>query len=340
VFTDRPVFTPDGKGIVHESNRGGAANLWMQPLNGDSPVRLTSGPGPDESPTVSRDGTIAFINARSHRVLFTHDLDTGRNRELSRHTAILWAPRFSRDGRQLTYSQSEPDGAWHIWRTPAEGGAAHRVTNGPVPEVYSCFTPDGTGIVFSSWSSGPDRVWLAPLGGGPTRALTPRRDEDDAYADVSPDGRSIAFARTEGALTRIYIAPMDGGPARPLLDTESTVPRWSPDGKWIAFSVSRTFLAGIFIINSDGTGLRRLTPTGSWPVWFPDGSRIAYLSQAADGNQEVLTVPFQGGPPQPIRSLRYSGANYPIDIAPDGKSLATTNTVHFASEIWKLEPTR
>jgi len=50
VVNDSPVFAPDGRGIVHRSNRGGASNIWWQPLNANSPVQLTSGPGPDSYP--------------------------------------------------------------------------------------------------------------------------------------------------------------------------------------------------------------------------------------------------------------------------------------------------
>src|SRR2546422_2998648 len=54
VFSDEPAFSPDGRRIVFASNRGGAPNIWAMPVGGGPPVRLTSGPGPDESPTVDR----------------------------------------------------------------------------------------------------------------------------------------------------------------------------------------------------------------------------------------------------------------------------------------------
>ncbi|HEV3141364.1 MAG TPA: protein kinase, partial [Vicinamibacterales bacterium] len=59
VFSGDPVFTADGRGIVHASNRGGATNLWLMPVDGKDPLRLTSGTGPDESPSVARTGAIA-----------------------------------------------------------------------------------------------------------------------------------------------------------------------------------------------------------------------------------------------------------------------------------------
>ena len=54
-YSDAPMYTADGRGIVHASNRGGAANIWLLPLAGGEPVRLTTGPGPDESPSIAAD---------------------------------------------------------------------------------------------------------------------------------------------------------------------------------------------------------------------------------------------------------------------------------------------
>ena len=55
-YSDEPMFTHDGRAIVHASNRGGATNIWMLPLDGGAAVRLTTGPGPDETPTIDQMG--------------------------------------------------------------------------------------------------------------------------------------------------------------------------------------------------------------------------------------------------------------------------------------------
>jgi len=122
------------------------------------------------------------------------------------------------------------------------------------------------------------------------------------------------------------------------VDAPSTVPRWSKDGKWIAYSATRSPTGGIFVIGFNGAGLRRLADSGAWPVWWPDGSKIGFLGAGPDGNQQIFAVPCQGGPPQPLASLRFNGVNYPFDVSPDGKTIVTSNTVHLSSEIWKLEP--
>jgi Tol biopolymer transport system component len=132
--------------------------------------------------------------------------------------------------------------------------------------------------------------------------------------------------------------PLEGGAARRLTESPSTVPRWSPDGRWIAFARDRAYDGGVFVIGADGRGQRRLTQTGGWPVWWPDGTRIAYSTIGADTNQEIRLVPFGGGPSAPLASVRYRGVNYTFDLSPDGASLVTSNIVSSSNEIWVLEP--
>ena len=339
VFSAAPVFSPDGNAVIHQSNRAGATNLWAVRVSGGALTRITTGAGPDELPSVARDGTLAFSSARSRTAIFVHDLLSGATRQLATTTALLWAPSFSSDGRDITFSRGELDGSWHIWTVPASGGNARRLTFGPLPEIYSRFSPDGEWIVYNTWSNGPDRIWRVGRAGGPPQPLTPARAEDDQYADFSRDGRWMAFARTENGKTGIYIAHADGTEARPLVPPEATVPAWSPDSRWVAFSRSRRFnVGGIYVIRADGAGLLRLSETGSWPVWWPDGKRLAYLDMATDGSEQIFTVPTDGGKPAPLGAVHFSGANNKFDIAPDGHSLAFFDIVRVSSEVWLMEP--
>jgi Tol biopolymer transport system component len=338
VYSHRPVFTYDGRGIVHSSNRGGATNIWLLPLDGRAPVRLTAGAGPDEYPSIARDGTIAFANTRLRWGLFLHDTNVGKSTSIIAHGSVLWAPSATPDGTELAYSQNEPDGSWHIWIVSVGGGTPRQLTSGSLPEVYPRVTPDGKWILYSTFSSSkPNQVWRVPRTGGVPIAVTSAGMGDDGYADISPDGKLIAFARTERGVSHVYIVPFEGGEPRRLMERPATLPRWSPDGKWIAFAPDRTYTGGVYVVAPDGSGMRNLTQQGGWPVWWPDGKRIAYLAISPYWNQQVQSVPLEGGPPSVLPNLSFNGTNYPIDVFGKGL-LATTNSVHLNTEIWLSSP--
>jgi eukaryotic-like serine/threonine-protein kinase len=338
VFSDDPAFTADGRGVVHRSNRAGATNLWVWPLEGSAPVRLTSGTGPDDSPSVAKDGRIAFLNSRSKNVLIVENLGSGETRQIYTHAFALWAPAFSPDGKQVAVSQLESDGSWHIWLISTESGNGRQLTFGKVPEVYPRFSPDGKYVVYFTYGNQPSRIWRVPVSGGPATTLTPERGGSDAYGDVSPDGKWMVFSRVEKGTVRVYVMPFDGGEARRLTNGAATVPRWSPDGQWIAFSPARDWTAGVWVMRSDGTAARRVSETGGWPVWWPEDNKIGFQIVGADGNTHLEAVPFSGGPAQAVRGPEFNGTNYPFDVSRDGKFLVTTNDVHVSDEIWLLEP--
>ncbi|HTS63290.1 MAG TPA: protein kinase [Candidatus Acidoferrales bacterium] len=341
IFSAGPVFTPDGQAVLHQSNRAGATNLWAVRISGGVLTRVTTGAGPDELPSVARDGTIAFASVRTRTAIFVHDLGPASNRQLTTTTDLLWAPSFSPDGRDIAFSRGELDGSWHIWLVPVSGGSPRRLTSGPLPEIYSRFSPDGEWVLYNTWSAGPDRVWRVPRQGGAPQPLTPARSEDDQYADLSRNGRWLAFVRTENGKVGIYVAGTDGSSARLVVPPEATVPSWSPDSQWIAFSRSRRFhVGGIYVVRAGGTDLRQLSETGSWPVWWPDGKRIAYLDMAADGTEQIFTVSADGGKPAPLSGLHMSGSNNRFDIAPDGRSIAFVDPVRVSAEVWLMESPR
>ena len=339
VVNDSPVFTPDGRGVVHRSNRGGASNIWWQPLDASSPVQLTSGPGPDSYPSIARNGTIAFLNSRSKNLLLVYSLPDAASSTLLTDSSRIWAPAFSPDGKEIAYSRDEPDGLWHLWIVPAEGGTARQVTSGKTPEIYPRFTPDGATIFFNSWGGEPLSIWRVSSQGGPAKPATAPGAGSDAYSDVSPDGRLIVFTRTENRISRLYIAPADGtGVPRRVMENPGSVPRWSPNGEWISFSPSRSFSSGVFIVHPDGTGLRQLTKTGGWAVWWPDGEHLGFQVAGPDGNEQIQIYNLKSGETRTLSNIHFLGTNFPFDISHDGKRLVTTNYQHVSDEIWLLEP--
>ena len=62
--------------------------------------------------------------------------------------------------------------------------------------------------------------------------------------------------------------------------------RWSPDGQWITF-VGRDMQA--HVMRPDGSDARRVTDVDGWamyPVWSPEGARLAFSLLPLERNVE------------------------------------------------------
>jgi Tol biopolymer transport system component len=107
-----------------------------------------------------------------------------------------------------------------------------------------------------------------------------------------------------------------------------TDPQISPDGKKIVYvrrfadPMTDRRYANLWIINADGSDHRPLS-TGNRndvsPRWSPDGSRLAYLSDA-DGKQQIYIRWMDGG--QTARVTNLEQTPEAISWSPDGKMLS------------------
>ena len=108
----------------------------------------------------------------------------------------------------------------------------------------------------------------------------------------------------------------------------ATDPQISPDGKKIVYvrrfadPMTDRRYSNLWIINADGTDQRPLT-TGNRgdysPRWSPDGTRVAFLSDA-DGKQQIYIRWMDSG--QTARITNLDQAPEAITWSPDGKMLS------------------
>ncbi len=77
----------------------------------------------------------------------------------------------------------------------------------------------------------------------------------------SPDGSRVAYVSG----TSLYSVEKDGG--------NRILTRF-------AFFAGRDGQADVFVMNADGSNVVKVTGGrgGEWPIWSPDGSRVAYVS--------------------------------------------------------------
>ncbi|WP_116124422.1 S41 family peptidase [Lewinella sp. IMCC34183] len=120
------------------------------------------------------------------------------------------APALTPDGSTLIFSYHTD-----LWRVPAEGGTALRITALEGNESYASVSPDGKWLAFSSDQYGNRDVFIMPLAGGEITQLT-FHEADDTVEGWSWDSGTLYF--TSGRYNRMstYTVPVTGGTPRRL----------------------------------------------------------------------------------------------------------------------------
>jgi len=203
-----------------------------------------------------------------------------------------------------------------LWLKPING-KSRRITRDRFVEMDPAWSPDGDHLVFSSDRAGTMDLWLHDIRTGQQRRLTELLTAERAAA-WSPDGTQIAFLNQQDQLFTINIAT---GEMEKLSDTLSGpgYPSWSANGRVIAISALRPYSTRfregtnqILTISRDGEPDRYFSPVPhhsigarGWPngpVWSPDGTMMAYITE---GMLWILPVSPTGeptGPPQQLTS--------------------------------------
>ncbi len=122
------------------------------------------------------------------------------------------APNWTRDGSALIFNQ---DGKLLRLTLGASATTASPATIDTAPETHlnndHGISPDGRMLAFSD-SSDPDhnsRVYVAPIGGGTPRQITPVGPS--YWHGWSPDGKTLAFTGSRNGNFDIYTVPAAGG---------------------------------------------------------------------------------------------------------------------------------
>jgi serine/threonine protein kinase/WD40 repeat protein len=165
-------FSPDGGRVAFETERSGETHeIWLANADGSSPSQLTRGPGLAQgSPRWSPDGRrIAFDSSGEdgHYGIWTIDVEGGSPRRLTQSPGDDNAPSWSRDGRYVYFARVA-DSLSDVWRVPAAGGEAERVTHGG--GFVSFESIDGKTLFFMRRMD-PSPLLALPLAGGPEREI-------------------------------------------------------------------------------------------------------------------------------------------------------------------------
>jgi len=177
---DNPMWSPDGRKIVFQSDRTQRNDwdIYVVNWDGSGLKRLTAGPATDQDPAWSPDGRrIAFLRDGSIHVM---NADGTGVTQLS-FTGFDSHPSWSPDGSQIVFASSRT-GVNAIHVMDADGTNVIQLTGDSAIDYSPSWSPDGSAIAFqrnapSGWPSiyvmNVDGSGLRRLGSGRTPAWSP-----------------------------------------------------------------------------------------------------------------------------------------------------------------------
>lgn len=239
--------------------------------------------------------------ARPVRRLEVMDQDGANPSYLTDGGDLLFTPRFSNNGQEVTYMALRPSGSV-IYLLNIATGRQEALGHFSGMVFAPRFSPDGRRVLFSVEEAGNSDIYVMDLDSRRTRRLTtdPAIDTSPSF---SPDGSQIVFNSDRGGSPQLYVMRADGTGARRISfgSGRYTTPVWSPDGKFIAFTKQEGQTFHIGVMSPDGSGERLLTTSylDEGPTWAPNSRMIMFSRQGAGGGSHLWTVDLSGRPAQP-----------------------------------------
>jgi tricorn protease len=172
-----------------------------------------------------------------------------------------------------------------LWRTPAQGGDAQRLTTHPGQESQPAVSPDGRWLAFTGQYDGGTEIYLMPVAGGSPRRLTWEGGGMRIWG-FSAAGEVVYTSLDARPGAQLFALDAKTGQRRQLPVAQASDGAISADGKTLYFS--RSGLRGDNARQYRGGALSRL--------WMLDLSGTAEARPLlAEGNNDKRPMPYRAG---------------------------------------------
>ena len=225
-----PAWSPDGRKIAYVSFESRRSEIYIQDLRSGVRKRVSARPGVNGAPAWSPDGqrlAVSLSRQDGNLDIYTLDINTQVLTRLTTGSAIDTEPAWSLDGQQIYYT-SDATGGPQVYRVPAEGGTAQRVTFEGTYNARPRVAPDGKQLAVVHNDRGNYRIAVVDLARSTTQVLSDGRlDESPSYA---PNGEVLIYATREGSRGVLATVSADGRIKQRISAVEGDVrePAWSP----------------------------------------------------------------------------------------------------------------
>jgi Tol biopolymer transport system component/predicted Ser/Thr protein kinase len=195
-------LSPDAKKLAMSRTVSGSSDIWLMELSRDAMTRFTFDGKASDSLAWSPDGKqIAFASDRTgtSQIYRKDAAGAGSEVQLTSGPNEKLPTDWSRDGKFLLYTESDPKTVQDIWALPLEGdngGKPIPVVRGPAIERRGVFSPDGKWIAYESFETGRPEVYVQPF--PPTGAKWMISTQGGTFPRWRGDGRELYYVGPSG----------------------------------------------------------------------------------------------------------------------------------------------
>ncbi|MDR0498849.1 MAG: hypothetical protein LBH03_03810 [Holophagales bacterium] len=260
--------------IFCKEDSPGVKEIYQADRDGTNVIKLTNHKTLTMSPTLARDGRLAYLSYLPMPAIWGQKVPGGphvRLYPLSDNLRFnVYTPVWSPDGSRIAFVQTDGKGHADIMLLEVATGRIKRLTSMDGLNSEICWNPAGNRIAFISDRSGNPQIYLMEDDGTNVRSLNIGGTYNSSPA-WSPDGSMIAFVSRFEDNFDLFVYKLGDQVSYQINTgfTNSECPAWSPDSRQIIFSSTREGRNRLYITDLSGNRVERvLNQTGcQQPIW-------------------------------------------------------------------------
>ena len=258
----------------------------------------------DDKPGSSHIWTVGLDGRDERQITFSSDSESN--------------PRFSPDGRYLSFTSSRPGKAKgnQVWLLDRSGGEAFQLTDVKGRLQGYEWSPDSKRLALTIGDPDPDAPDTPGSGQSANDAGRGNKAPKPIVIDRYKFKQDVQGYLLSGRRTYIYLFDLESKSLDRLTEgtADESSPSWSPDGSRLAFMSDRAAdpdrdpSSQLFVVDAKpGSAEKAVSPATSRggrgkPEWSPDGKSIAFLEgdekkYGAYGMEHLTVVPADGSAP-------------------------------------------